>query len=78
MIATFPQRDHRTSSPGFAATPESNLTFDDLAHAYLEDYELQRYRSLSTAKPRVGHLRSFFDGWSAEHITGDAVRQYQL
>jgi integrase len=78
MIATFPQRDHRTSSPGFAATPESNLTFDDLAHAYLEDYELQRYRSLSTAKPRVGHLRSFFDGWSVEHITGDAVRQYQL
>jgi integrase len=78
MIATFPQRDRRTSSPGFAATPESTLTFDDLAHAYLEDYELQRFRSLSTAKPRVGHLRSFFDGWSVEHITGDAVRQYQL
>ena len=54
------------------------LTFDDLAKAYLEDYELQRYRSMNTAKPRVGHLRDFFDAWAADAITGDAIRQYQL
>jgi hypothetical protein len=28
------------------------LTFDIMAQAYLEDYVLQRYRSLSTARPR--------------------------
>jgi integrase len=54
------------------------LTFEDLAKAYLEDYELQRYRSMNTAKPRVGHLRGFFDGWAADAITGDAIRTYQL
>ena len=54
------------------------LTFDEMAKAYLEDYVLQRYRSMNTAKPRVGHLRGFFDGWAVDAITADAVRQYQL
>ena len=54
------------------------LTFDAMAHAYLEDYVLQEYRSLSTARPRVEHLREFLGGWGAEAITADSVRQYQL
>ena len=54
------------------------LTFDIMARAYLEDYQLQRYRRMSTARPRVEHLRSFFGGWPAEQITADAVRRYQL
>jgi integrase len=54
------------------------LTFDIMAQAYLEDYVLQRYRTLSTARPRVEHLRECFGGWSAETITADAVRRYQL
>jgi integrase len=54
------------------------LTFDLMAQAYLEDYVLQRYRTLSTARPRVEHLREFFGGWQAETITADAVRRYQL
>lgn len=54
------------------------LSFEDLARAYLEDYVLQRYRSMSTAKPRVGHLRTFFATFTVDRITGDAVRQYQL
>ena len=54
------------------------LSFEDLARAYLEDYVLQRYRSMSTAKPRVGHLRTFFGTLTVDQITGDAVRQYQL
>ena len=35
------------------------LTFDTMAQAYLEDYVLQRYRTLSTARARVEHLRGF-------------------
>jgi len=53
-------------------------TFDIMAQAYLEDYVLQRYRTLSTARPRVEHLRGFFGGWPAEALTGDRVRDYQL
>lgn len=54
------------------------LTFDTMAHAYLEDYVLQQYRTLNTARPRVEHLRECFGGWSAEAITGDSIRNYQL
>ena len=63
----------------FDPTPDGvPLTFDLLAQAYLEDYVLQRYRSLNTARPRVEHLRAFFGGWPVERITSDSVRQYQL
>ena len=54
------------------------LTFDDLARAYLEDYQLQRYRSMSTAKPRVAHLGGWFGGWLVTDISSNSVRQYQL
>jgi integrase len=54
------------------------LTFDTMARAYLEDYVLQRYRTLSTARPRVEHLRGFFGGWAVGAITADSVRNYQL
>src|ERR1700674_4474354 len=54
------------------------LTFDTMAQAYLEDYALQRYRTMSTARPRVEHLRGFFGGWAAEALTADHVRSYQL
>ena len=54
------------------------LTFDLLAQAYLEDYALQRYRTMTTARARVEHLREFFGGWAVEALTADAVRRYQL
>ena len=54
------------------------LTFDTMARSYLEDYVLQRYRTLSTARPRVEHLRGFFGGWAAAAMTADTVREYQL
>jgi integrase len=54
------------------------LTFDVMARAYLEDYQLQRYRTMNTALPRVEHLRAVFGGWAAESMTADSVRRYQL
>lgn len=45
------------------------LVFDTMAQAYLEDYLLQRYRTLTTARARVEHLREFFGGWGVEAIT---------
>jgi len=58
--------------------PGAPLTFDTLAQAYLEDYVLQRYHTLSTARARVEHLRRFFGGWCFEAITSDSVRNYQM
>ena len=60
------------------ATAAAAPTFADLARAYLEEYELHRYRTLATARPRVAHLRSFFGDAPAHALTGDAVRRYQL
>jgi hypothetical protein len=54
------------------------LTYDTIAQAYLEDYVLQRYRTLTTARARVEHLRGFFGGWRVEAITPDSVRNYQM
>src|ERR1700745_433713 len=49
-----------------------------MAQAYLEDYVLQRYRTLSTARARVEHRRGFFGGWRVDAITPDSVRNYQM
>lgn len=56
----------------------TTMTFDTMASAYLEDYVLQRYRSLNTARPHVEHPRSFFGGWPADAVTADSVRNYRL
>jgi integrase len=49
-----------------------------MATAYLQDYQLQRYRSLTTARARVEHLRGFFGGSPVGEMTADRVRSYQL
>jgi integrase len=54
------------------------VTFDTMARAYLEDYVLQRYRTMNTARPRVEHLRTVFGGSTPEAMTADRVRDYQL
>ena len=69
---------HPVPATGVLPPPPTPLTFDDLAEAYLEDYALQRYRSLNTAKGRVQHLRRTFGGREVGAITTDAIRQYQL
>jgi hypothetical protein len=52
------------------------LTFDVMASAHLEDYQLHRYRTMTTARARVEHLRDFYGGWTADAITADTVRDY--
>ena len=57
---------------------EAPLTFDTMALAYLEDYVLHQYRTLTTARARVEHLRVHFGGQQPDTITADAIRAYQL
>src|SRR5712691_3793703 len=72
-------RGRKNSPLDLTPVPEGTpLTFDVIARAYLEDYQLHRYRTMNTARPRVEHLRAFFGGWTVEAITAEAVRQYQL
>ena len=68
-------------NPPLDLTPvpdDAPVTFDTMATRYLQDYQLQRYRSLVTARARVEHLRGFFGGWRAAAITAASVRTYQL
>jgi integrase len=58
--------------------PGTVLTFDLMAQAYLEDYVLQQFRSLTTARVRVEHLRRAFSGLPVSAISADRVRAYQL
>ena len=72
-------RGRRNPPLDLTPVPEGTpLTFDVMAQAYLEDYQLQRYRTMNTARPRVEHLRSFMGGWAVAALTADAVRPYQL
>jgi len=72
-------RGRRNPPLDLTAAPDgAPLTFDAMATAYLQDYQLQRYRSLTTARARVEHLRSVFGQRRAETISADAVREYQL
>jgi integrase len=53
-------------------------TFDDLAEAYLEDYALQGYRTLDSARGRVANLRTVFGGRVASTIKPTEIRTYQI
>ncbi len=64
--------------PTTPGAPSRVVTFDDLAEWYLEDYEVRGFRTRSTAKLRVSHLRGYFGGQAVPAITTLAVRRYQL
>jgi integrase len=72
-------RGRKNAPLDLTPVPEGTpVTFDTMAMAYLQDYHLQRYRSLTTARARVEHLRRLFGGEPAEAINADRVRAYQL
>jgi integrase len=71
-------RGRRNLPLDFTSVNETTpLTFDTIALAYLEDYVLHQYRTLTTARARVEHLRVYFGGQPADAITADTVRNYQ-
>jgi hypothetical protein len=49
-----------------------------MALSYLEAYVLHQYRTLTTARARVEHLRAHFGERQPEAITADAIRTYQI
>ena len=70
--------------PGAAQPPTREFpphgpTLGDLLDAYLEDYAVRQFRSIRTARGRVGHLAAFFGREvRATALTTYQIRQYQL
>ena len=56
----------------------ADVTFDDLGRAYVAEYELREHRTVSTARARVEHLRTFFGAIVAAAITTLHITRYQV
>ncbi len=52
------------------------VRFEELADDLLNDYRVNRKRSLDRAERSVDHLRRYFGGWRAVNITTPAIRAY--
>lgn len=55
---------------------EERVTFSEMATNYLRDYEINKKRSLRSAKLSVFHLTEFFKHYRAPDITTDRLREY--
>ena len=82
-----PPETGSTATPGDAhATAPLTRTFGpqgptlgDLIDAYLQDYQVRQFRSVSTARGRTAHLAAFFGRAArAAGLTTHQIRQYQL
>jgi integrase len=60
------------------ADAETTTTFDDLAKGYVDEYALREHRTLSTARARAEHLRSYFGGMAAAAILAVEITRYQV
>jgi hypothetical protein len=56
---------------------QSSATFDDLAAAYVAEYELRGHRTLSTARARADHLQCRLGGMLAAAILALHITRYQ-
>jgi integrase len=60
----------------FTGVREERITFDDLANGLLNDYQVNKRRSLRSARLSISHLRRFFGFQHAIDITTDRVKAY--
>ena len=60
----------------FTGPREERVTFEDLAKALLTDYEINRRRSVRSARLSISHLREFFGLERAVDITTDRIKAY--
>jgi integrase len=67
----------RLGQKPFLGPAQRRVTFEDLAHAYLQDYAVRGLRSADTAVGRVMHLRAAFADSRAIDITPTRLRAYQ-
>ena len=71
--------DSRATVPLTRTFGPQGPTLGALIDAYLQDYEVRQFRSVSTARGRVAHLAAFFGRAArAAGLTTHQIRQYQL
>jgi integrase len=66
------------ASGKFVGPSEERLTFDDLAQALLDDYQINGNRSTRSAKLSIRHLRVAFALDKAIDITTDRIKSYAV
>ena len=73
-----PEAPRATAPPTRTFGPQGP-TLGDLSDAYLQDYQVRQFRSVSTARGRTAHLAAFFGRAArAAALTTYQIRQYQL
>ncbi len=70
------KRRRTAGTPDFLGPAAERVTYDDLATLYLNDYGLNRRRSLRDAKRNVEQLRATFGELRALDITTDRIACY--
>jgi integrase len=74
LVDRLRQRAHAEAA---VVAAQSAATVDDLATAYVAEYELRGHRTLSTARARAAHLRRFFGAMVAAAILALHITRYQ-
>ena len=71
--------DSRATAPPPRTFGPQGPTLGDLIDAYLQDYQVRQFRSVSTARGRTAHLAACFGRAArAAALTTYQIRQYQL
>jgi len=69
-------REGQIAEGKFYGLKAEKTTFDELAEDLITDYKMNDKKSLDRAMRSVSHLRDFFDGWRANNITTDRIKNY--
>ena len=78
-VSTTASGDAHATAPLTCTFGPQGPTLGDLIDAYLQDYQVRQFRSVSTARGRTAHLAAFFGRAArAAGFTTHQIRQYQL
>lgn len=69
-------REGQIEEGTFAGLTMEKTTFDELAQDYLTDYQINSRKSLFRAEICVDHLKEYFEGYRANKITTQSVKEY--
>ena len=76
--STITPGNSRATAPPPRTFGPQGPTLGDLSDAYLQDYQVRQFRSVSTARGRTAHLAAFFGRNAlAATVTTYQIRQYQ-